>query len=162
MPALDWSDQLLLELPAMDDTHREFVGLLAQVEEATDSALLNCWSALIDHTIIHFGQEDAWMQETGFAANNCHSTQHRIVLQVMQEGMRRADVAMVRQLAAELAIWFPQHAQSMDASLALHLRNAGFDPQSGVLTRPAALPRTLIEGCGGATCSDTPAGLEHA
>ena len=36
-------------------------------------------------------------------------------------------------MASELALWFPQHAQSMDASLALHLRRVGFDPATGVV-----------------------------
>ena len=57
-------------------------------------------------------------------------------------------------MASELALWFPQHAQSMDAALALHLRRVGFDPVSGVVQAPHALPAEPIQGCGGATCSD--------
>lgn len=60
-------------------------------------------------------------------------------------------------MASELALWFPQHAQSMDASLALHLRRVGFDPVTGVVHAPGALPGALIHGCGGATCSDADA-----
>lgn len=162
MAALDWSDHLLLELPAMDDTHREFVDLLARVEGACDDTLMADWAALVAHTVTHFGQEDAWMLESGFASGNCHSTQHRIVLQIMEEGLKRADFAIIRQHAQELAIWFPQHAQSMDAALALHLRNMGFDPESGVLTLPAALPMSLIQGCGGSSCSNATASVESA
>ena len=36
MQHLEWSDALALKLPAMDDTHREFVDLLAAVNTATD------------------------------------------------------------------------------------------------------------------------------
>ena len=162
MPTLDWSDQLLLELPAMDDTHREFVDLLAQVEQANDDSVLTRWSALVTHTQAHFGQEDAWMQETGFSSGNCHSTQHRIVLQVMQEGQARADASLVRQLAAELAQWFPQHAQSMDAALALHLRNVGFDFEAGMLTLPGVLPARLIQGCDGSQCAGPETRPAHA
>ena len=36
MPNLEWSDALALDLPAMDDTHREFVDLLAAVNAAPD------------------------------------------------------------------------------------------------------------------------------
>jgi hypothetical protein len=55
----------------------------------------------------------------------------------MREGEVRGmdgDYAAVRQMAHELGLWFPQHAQSMDASLALHLRSAGFDPITGAIT----------------------------
>lgn len=156
MAHLEWSDALALDLEAMDSTHREFVDLLAAVEAADDATLLGSWQALVDHTDDHFGREDQWMQSTRFSSSNCHSMQHNVVLQVMREGAKRGaagDLALVRQMAHELGIWFPQHAQSMDAALALHLRSVGFDPETGVVHMPQALPSTDIHGCGGATCS---------
>ncbi len=157
MQQLEWSDALALELPVMDDTHREFVDLLAAVNNAPDDTLLTHWSALVEHTDDHFGREDAWMQSTRFASSNCHSMQHKVVLQVLREGLKRGqagELGVVRQMAQELVIWFPHHAQAMDASLALHLRSIGFDPVTGIVARPEALPADLIHGCGGATCSD--------
>ena len=156
MPHLEWSDALALDIPVMDDTHREFVDLLASVESADDAALLACWAALIDHTDAHFGREDQWMQNTGFSASNCHSMQHKVVLQVMREGQVRGqagELQVVRQMAHELGLWFPQHAQAMDAALALHMRGVGFDPLTGIVHMPQTLPRETIHGCGGASCS---------
>ena len=157
MQHLEWSDALALELPAMDQTHHEFVDLLATVNGASDDSLLTHWSALVAHTEDHFTREDEWMQATRFASSNCHSTQHKIVLQVLREGLRRGqagELGVVRQMAQELVVWFPHHAQAMDASLALHLRSVGFDTATGTLARPEALPKDLIHGCGGSTCSD--------
>jgi hemerythrin-like metal-binding protein len=157
MPNLEWSDALALDLPVMDDTHREFVVLLAQVETAADDALLAHWRALVAHTDDHFGREDQWMQSTRFSSSNCHSVQHKVVLQVMREGItsgEAGDLGVVRQMARELGIWFPQHAQSMDAALALHLRRIGYDPVTGTVAMPEALPADVIHGCGGASCSD--------
>ena len=122
MSTLQWSDSLALDLPFMDDTHREFVDLLAIVVNAPDELLLEAWQTLIAHTDDHFGREDQWMKDTHFSSSNCHTTQHDVILQVMREGAKRGqagDLAMVRQMAYELCIWFPQHAQSMDAALAL-------------------------------------------
>ena len=68
MSSLEWTDALALDLPAMDDTHREFVDLLAAVEEAPDDRLVTAWRALIDHTEDHFAREDRWMRDTRFAA----------------------------------------------------------------------------------------------
>lgn len=158
MAALEWSDALALNLPLMDGTHREFVDLLAAVEAADDAALVGAWQALVEHTEQHFGQEDEWMAATRFASGNCHAMQHKVVLQVMREGAARAagqgELQVVRAMAAELALWFPQHAQSMDAALALHLRRVGFDAATGLVHAPDALPEGLIHGCGGASCSD--------
>ena len=153
---LAWSDALVLELDFMDDTHREFVDLLATVETSEDADLLRHFAALIDHTDDHFGREDRWMRETHFSSSNCHSLQHNVVLQVMREGLKRGqeknDLALVRQMAKELGVWFPQHAQSMDAALALHLRRVGYDEKTGTVLAPDALPHDEIHGCGG-SCS---------
>ena len=156
MPVLEWSDALSLDLPLMDDTHREFVDLLAAVDAAGDATLLAAWQALVDHTEGHFGQEDRWMRETRFASGNCHSVQHQVVLRVMNEGLKLArggELGVLRMMSGELAQWFPQHAQNMDAALALHLRRVGHDPQTGVVAHPDALPAAEISGCGSAACS---------
>ena len=161
MLTLQWTDSLLLDLPQMDDTHREFVALLDQVVNAPDEHLLPLWQALITHTDAHFAREDSWMKDTGFASSNCHSTQHQIVLQVMREGGNRGDLAIVRQMADELGMWFPQHAQAMDAALALHLRSVGFDTTTGKVTLPTALPEQPIQGCGSSPCSPQEEALQE-
>lgn len=157
MSVLVWSEALSLSMPAMDDTHQEFVELLADVSRADDADLLERWQALISHTEDHFGREDDWMRATGFAVGNCHSTQHAVVLSVMREGTERAargDLSAIRTIAHELALWFPQHAQTMDAGLALHLKNVGYDPVTGELIKPQAVPELPMTGCGGTTCHD--------
>jgi len=156
MLTLQWSDSLSLDLPFMDDTHREFVDLLAIVVTASDTDLLPAWKILIDHTHEHFEREDQWMLNTRFSSSNCHTMQHKVILQVMREGDVRGkagELDVVRQMASELGIWFPQHAQSMDAALALHLRSVGYDAVTGVVHAPQALPQAEIHGCAGESCS---------
>lgn len=163
MPSLVWSDALSLSMPVMDATHQEFVELLAAVELSDDVSLLHHWHALIDHTQAHFDNEDKWMRHTGFAPNNCHSMQHAVVLNVLRDGARRGaqgDLPAIRQMAHELALWFPHHAQNMDMGLALHLKSMGYEPATGTISQPASLPKQAISGCGG-TCG-TPAAHEPA
>ena len=158
MPTLEWTEALSLDLPLMDDTHQEFVELLAKVRAAPDQDVVASWSTLIDHTDEHFGREDAWMLQTHFASSNCHTVQHKVILKVMREGLvagQAGNLGLLRQMARELGVWFPQHAQSMDAALALHLRRTGFDPVTGIVHAPDALPQDFIHGCGGSSCSDS-------
>lgn len=155
MPTLVWSEALSLAMPVMDTTHQEFVDLLAAVEASDDAQLLTHWQALIDHTQDHFDREDQWMRDTGFAPANCHSSQHAVVLKVLREGLemgQKGDLAPIRQMAHELTIWFPHHAQNMDFGLALHLKTMGYDPETGQISNPDKLPQEAISGCGGA-CS---------
>lgn len=157
--SLVWSEALSLSMPVMDATHQEFVDLLATVQNAGDDTLLDAWRTLIEHTDEHFAREDQWMQATGFAPGNCHSNQHTAVLQVLREGALKGaegDLAPIRQMAHELTLWFPHHAQNMDAGLALHLKSVGYDPVTGELSQPQALPNQPVTGC-----SPTPCG-EHA
>ena len=165
MPALEWSQDFVLDLPQMDSTHQEFVELLAAVEAATDTALLPAWQQLVIHTDDHFSREDRWMVETRFSSSNCHTMQHKVVLQIMQQGSvqcQAGDLAMVRQMAKELAVWFPQHAQAMDAALATHLKRVGYDPVTGIVHAPDALPHAEIHGCAGDSCTDTRSSAEVA
>lgn len=164
MATLQWSADLELNVPVMDATHREFVALLSAVEAAPDSELLALWEGLITHTEEHFGQEDRWMATTGFSVGNCHSTQHKVVLEIMREGHKKAlagDCSMVRGMTPELASWFSYHAQTMDAALAQHMQDVGFDPATGVIDNAQALPQELISGCGGA-CSKPEDHHQHA
>jgi hemerythrin len=162
MTALTWNESLALNNAQMDRTHEEFVDLLAACATALpgpDAALLQAFDLLTQHTVEHFGQEDRWMAATGFAPANCHAYQHQAVLAVMQECVKRArgdggaeaDFEPLRLAVDELAIWFPQHAQSMDAALAQHLESLQFDPATGQCTR--ALPADAQTGCGGSSCS---------
>jgi hemerythrin-like metal-binding protein len=156
MPALPWTDGLKLGLPVMDDTHQEFVDLLARAETADDATLPALWRELVEHTTEHFAREDEWMLATGFALGNCHATQHKSVLQVLRHGAAEAAqgrLAPIRKVIQELAVWFPHHAQTMDASLALHLLGVGYDPYTGLVSRPEALPAEAISSCGGVDCT---------
>ena len=155
MATLQWHKDLELDVAPMDATHREFVDLLAQVEAAADADLLPLWVQLLAHTEAHFGSEDQWMLDTGFAVGNCHATQHKVVLDIMRQAQQRGDsgdLGMLRGMLPELASWFNYHAQTMDAALAQHMQSVGYDPENGLLAVPQALPATAISGCGGA-CS---------
>lgn len=156
-PSLAWTDEIALGHEAIDQTHMEFVELLAQAELADDAQLLPRLQALIEHTVDHFGREDQWMTATQFAPVNCHGMQHRVVLQTLDELMRRGrddgELTLVREILPELGKWFSQHAQTMDAALASHLQSVGFDTASGQMSRPQALPEQAMAGCGSASCS---------
>ncbi len=146
MTSLQWSEDLELGLAYMDETHREFVDLLAQAHAAPDGQLLAVWQDVIAHTEVHFGLEDKWMQDAEFPPGGCHTTEHDAILQVMREGARRGaagNLAMVRQLARELGVWFAGHAQSMDTALALFLKEVGYDETTGRVAKPYVHPAEL-------------------
>ena len=51
-------------------------------------------------------------------------------------------------LCTELAGWFPQHAEMMDAALVFTMEQRGFDPATGECREPAAVSHS----CGSGSC----------
>jgi len=130
MHTIEWTDALLLDYEPMDRVHHEFVDLLALAQTAPDEALPQAWSAVLDHTVLHFGREDDWMRKSRFSSADSHMLQHRVVLNLMLWAMviRPVDhLSRLRDMADELAAWFAKHTQQQDAALALHMRREPLD-----------------------------------
>lgn len=126
MTPIEWTDALQLDYAPMDNIHRKFVALLAQMQTAEDSQLTQHWQSVLEHTEHQFRTEDGWMRKTRFSSADQHMLQHRVVLNVMREGLhkgRAGELAPLREMAMELGTWFAKHTQSHDAALALHIRN---------------------------------------
>ncbi len=126
MTPIEWTDALQLDYAPMDDIHREFVALLAQMQVAESSQLTQHWQTLLKHTERQFRTEDEWMRKTRFSSAEQHMLQHRVVLNLMREGLhlgQAGELAPLREMAMELGSWFAKHTQSHDAALALHMRS---------------------------------------
>lgn len=139
MTVLAWSDQLALGHADMDHTHQEFVSLLNAVGEARGEAILETLDAFIAHCEAHFAQEEAWMEERQFPPRGCHRKEHAGVLEVVREVRNRVangEAHYGRTLAEALAEWFPVHASSMDAMLALFMENPRIFEQAGGCASP--------------------------
>ncbi|MFG6456250.1 hemerythrin domain-containing protein [Roseateles sp. BYS96W] len=157
MTTLAWTDNLVLNQPTLDTTHQEFVELLNAFGDALDAGddALPAYHALLTHTEAHFAMEEDWMARCGFDPQNCHASQHAMVLNVMREALRYANELNDREplkiLRTELAGWFPQHAEMMDAALVFTMEQLGFDPTTGE-RREAAVAESASAGCGSGSC----------
>lgn len=118
--AFGWSDDLLLGYPPMDRTHQAFVEVVSALRDAPDDALALRLQAAIDHLEEHFGEEERWMDDTGFPARECHRDEHAAVMQSahqVRERLAAGDLALCRRFTLELIRWFPGHADYLDAAL---------------------------------------------
>ena len=119
--AFQWTDKFLLGYGKMDHTHREFVERVNALLTCSDAEMGQCLEAFAEHAERHFGEENEWMQSTGFPAGECHADEHAAVLKSVRQVqalVASGNVAIARDLAAELARWFPSHADHMDSALA--------------------------------------------
>jgi len=119
---LEWCDKLKLGYEPMDETHEEFVRIVNQMLTCADRDLMHYLTLFATHAEAHFAQELVWMHATAFPSMDCHVREHDAVMrsvrevQSLLESGEPPDIA--RRLAAELASWFPAHADYLDASLA--------------------------------------------
>lgn len=163
MTTLAWTESLVLNQPQLDHTHQEFVELLNRLGDTLDQGqdALPAFQELLTHTEAHFAMEEAWMAANGFDEQNCHASQHAMVLNVMREVVRYATELNDREpmgiVRHELAAWFPGHAESMDAALVFTMEQLGYDPATGersktvpdeVRAREAATHSCGTGGCG--------------
>jgi hemerythrin-like metal-binding protein len=143
-PTLTWSDDLVLNMDKMDQTHREFVDMLAATETAPDDKLIDSFIDLLAHTEEHFSGENQWMQDVDFGPGGCHTDEHEMILKVMREALRRGqtdgNLSLVRQLTGEIGVWFDGHAKSMDAVLAMYLKEVQYDPLTRIVHKPQERP----------------------
>ena len=153
---LNWTAALSVGDARMDDTHEEFVSMLNQLLATPPNEQLPQYRSFIEHTVAHFAQEERWMLATGFSADNCHAGHHATILETMNavlEHSEKGDAGIIKRMAQALAEWFPQHAASMDAGLAQHLKNVGFNSSTETLADPSTVRPASMSSCGTVSCS---------
>ena len=153
---LDWSANLHTGDDRMDSTHEEFVTMLNALLKTPPTEQLNLYSEFLNHTVEHFAQEDRWMVATGFSEDNCHAGQHATILETMravETHYVQGNQEIISRLAEALVEWFPQHAATMDAGLAQHLKSVNFDSETETLADPSIIKNVTMSGCGSVSCS---------
>lgn len=120
-----WTSRLSLQHIEMDATHLEFVSLCAALADKNAvKPFVDRLDELIEHTVRHFEQENAWMREHSFPPAGCHEGEHNAVLELIQEVRRRyleGEHELGERLAEELPFWFEHHVDTMDNMLARFL-----------------------------------------
>ncbi|MBU4519648.1 MAG: hemerythrin domain-containing protein [Gammaproteobacteria bacterium] len=153
---LEWAPGLQTGDARMDETHEEFVTLLNQLLATPQDQQLPLYREFVEHTAAHFAQEERWMLATGFTADNCHASHHATIMETLHAVIphyQNDDPEIITRLAEALVEWFPQHAASMDAGLALHLKDVGFDSRTETLADPDRVRPATMSGCGSVSCS---------
>ena len=153
---LPWTPSLHTGDARMDDTHHEFVEMLNEILATPQDQQLPLYRKFLLHTVEHFAQEERWMVATGFSAENCHAEHHATILETMravESHYEAGDTEIIGRLAEALAEWFPGHAASMDAGLAIHMKNVGFDSANETVADPSKIQSVTMSGCGSVNCS---------
>ncbi len=116
-----------LGVPAMDDTHREFVELADALLVASDEDFPALFVRLHEHTRQHFEDEGKLMKACRFPAIGEHNSEHLRVLGELAHfarSVKAGRLATARSYAKALPDWFATHLATMDSALAGCLKRA--------------------------------------
>ncbi len=113
--------------PTLDSDHDELLRLSDRLKDvAGRDQQLSALDAVIAHAVRHFAVEDRELREMTHGNVQCHIDEHVNVLQSLNEvralltsGTDAAgNSRLLRELAAELLRWLPDHVHEMDAAVA--------------------------------------------
>ncbi len=126
MPLVEWTDELVVGVPAIDNAHREFVDLLNALPDAPPEEFRRLFARLAEHTREHFAEEEQLMERSAFPVTAVHKAEHERVLAELEEvleQLERDDIEGAREYVREqLSAWFVLHRNTMDYVTAVHIQ----------------------------------------
>ena len=78
------SEDLHVNIPAMDKKHDEFLELLSQIQSCPKEEFMSLFQEMIEHTKEHFAYEEDLMNKYAFYAKQEHFDEHKTLLGEME------------------------------------------------------------------------------
>ncbi len=132
MAFIDWTDELSLGIPEIDEQHRQLVDIVNKFEESAKGGkgpriMVGILNDLVGYTQEHFSFEEKFMLEAKFPKLSLHQSQHRQLLQKIErfqfefsQGGRRITI----ELREFLKYWLTSHILKEDKAYAEFLAKA--------------------------------------
>lgn len=122
MSYLQWTENLSVGVPRMDDHHKKLVDLINRVFDAmsgdASSAVDPVLAELLDYTRYHFSEEEKLLEARGYPELEEHREVHRAMVAEVVEMRARRQVDPASVTAAEtldfLSKWLMRHIIGKD------------------------------------------------
>ena len=121
MNTIEWTQELVLGIPEMDDAHHAFVERLAALAKAPAARFCDDFQSLVAELERDFKAEEDAMEAIDFPLLSAHREQHGRALAGLHHVMPQVlggDVRTGRETVELLSQWFAFHLTTMDAALA--------------------------------------------
>ena len=120
----------MVAMPSMNDTHLEEILIINKLDNAAinneTEAVLVILNELLEHTSIHFFDEEDMMEETLFPAFKMHKSEHdrhlhelRSIIKYFEE--HKDTTAIHAYIEGNLTPWLINHIKTMDTVTAMFL-----------------------------------------
>lgn len=125
MSQIEQPDIVKLGYQQIDDDHKQFMGLLMQLQAADNNDFPILFKQLFAHTQMHFDMENQLMDEFTFPALADHKGEHQRVIGEFKQFNKLVEkglLAFGRSFVCErLPQWFELHIATMDSALIAHI-----------------------------------------
>ncbi len=122
----------MVAMPSMNDTHLEEILIINRLENAARDneieAVREILNELLEHTAMHFFDEEDMMEETLFPAFKMHKSEHdrhlhelRSVIKYFEE--HNDTKAIHAYIEGNLTPWLINHIETMDTVTAMFLKS---------------------------------------
>ena len=137
MPAINWTAKYETGFPRIDSQHKQLFQAINDLGEAfrygdVKAQVEKSMAFLMDFTLTHFREEEAWMREIGYPGLAQHQAEHAKLVTKLFMLKRRADAGehMTRQVTQYLMEWLGHHIEEFDQDYIKHskARNLGYTP----------------------------------
>lgn len=129
----EWSNTLRIGIDAMDEEHRELIGLMKNVfleneKSANKPQLTESVNRLIGFTRKHFADEEKLMTEMGFPDFQKHKAQHAEILSRLDKDFEHFKKSPSSNLTdgffSFLLFWLKNHIQNADRQYSNHFNRS--------------------------------------
>ncbi len=131
---LEWTDNLSVGVPSIDEQHKVLIRLLNELFDATQAGrgrtvLGKVLKELADYTVYHFQYEETLFAQTGYGAAPDHLKEHhdmvRLVQALRQKHEDGASEILSEELLRFLRRWLEIHIMGSDQKYGPHLVSMG-------------------------------------
>ncbi len=121
--AIEWTQSLSVDIPEIDNQHREFIRILKRLDTAigenlVDEQLDGIIAELHDYVKFHFGTEEKHFDDFGCYPNaEAHKAAHHGFARNLEENQQNwlhDRVKLSRELALTMYNWLVEHIAKMD------------------------------------------------
>jgi methyl-accepting chemotaxis protein len=121
MGQLEWTSDLTLGVPEIDEAHQTLYGELSRLQSLPDEEFAAGLYPFIAALERDFRSEETLMEAIDFPGLQTHREQHAHVLSAMHHlvpKLQRGEFTEAREAIVLLPQWFQMHVMTMDAVLA--------------------------------------------
>jgi len=121
MQTIQWSQELAVGIPEMDESHKALLKQLEQALLAPDDLFAQAFLSLVAQIESDFREEEDVMEDIDYPGIRGHQEQHARVLGTLHHiapHVMNGDLALGREAVDLLPRWFQVHMTTMDTALA--------------------------------------------